>query len=291
MTRWKPVTFSQAARQAPRRQPGKRPRRRRVPDLPRPRQPRGALEGHRVRLVPRARCTRRPSAASARAVTRRSSGSGLPRSVGLASHAAHRRTRSPASTTTVAARRCHKPEVRRDLRYRKLAFARCADCHQDRHSGEFAKSDGGECAPCHTTAGFRPTLFGAEAHAQTALPARRQAHRVALLACHTAAPARLDLHVSKQACADCHANPHGDQFAKEMAQGGCAHCHEATGWNLPKIDHSTWPLTGAHATAMCESCHHPTPEDRKAGRGASYRGVAAQLRRAATTTRTWASSG
>jgi hypothetical protein len=58
-----------------------------------------------------------------------------------------------------------------------------------------------------------------------------------------------------------------------MAKGGCAHCHEPNGWNLPKIDHSTWPLTGAHATAQCDSCHHPTTEDRKAGKGASYRGL------------------
>jgi hypothetical protein len=58
-----------------------------------------------------------------------------------------------------------------------------------------------------------------------------------------------------------------------MQQGGCGGCHEASGWKLPKIDHSTWPLTGAHATAQCDSCHHPTPEDRKSGRGSSYRGV------------------
>lgn len=197
---------------------------------------------------------------------------GLPRSVGLASHA---RTAYPLTGKhdDVACGECHKPEVRRDLRYRKLAFARCADCHQDRHSGEFAKADGGECAPCHTTGGFRRTLFDANAHAQTRFPLAGKHVASPCLACHTAPPPRLDLHVSKQACADCHANPHGDQFAKEMAQGGCAHCHEATGWNLPRIDHSTWPLTGAHATALCESCHHATPEDRKAGRGASYRGV------------------
>ena len=34
-----------------------------------------------------------------------------------------------------------------------------------------------------------------------------------------------------------------------------------------------WPLTGAHATTRCESCHKATPEDRKSGHGASYRGA------------------
>jgi hypothetical protein len=84
------------------------------------------------------------------------------------------------------------------------------------------------------------------------------------------------LRVPKRACIDCHENPHGDKFAKEMAQGGCAHCHQETGWSLPKIDHGTWPLTGAHATAPCDSCHHPTAEDRKAGNGPSYRGIPRQ---------------
>ena len=74
-------------------------------------------------------------------------------------------------------------------------------------------------------------------------------------------------------CAGCHENPHGDQFAAEMARGGCATCHQTTSWRQPNIAHDTWPLTGAHARAACDSCHHPTQEDREQGRGASYRGV------------------
>ena len=200
---------------------------------------------------------------------------GLPRSIGLAAHV---KTDYPLSGKhdEVACAGCHKPTLPKDERYRKLAFGRCVDCHQDRHAGEFASADGGECKKCHSVAGFRPTLFGTEAHAATrfALVGKHTASPCS--ACHTSARPLLDLHVAKQACADCHANPHGDQFAAEMAKGGCGHCHEPTGWNLPKIDHSTWPLTGAHATAACNSCHHPSAEDRKAGHGASYRGVPRQ---------------
>jgi hypothetical protein len=197
---------------------------------------------------------------------------GLPASVGLA---AHPRTDYPLTGKHEAVKcaGCHKPEMPREARYRGLAFVRCADCHRDQHRGEFAKADQGECKPCHTTGAFYPTLFGAVAHATTRFPLVGKHIASACLSCHKSLRPRLDLRVAKQACADCHANPHGDQFAKEMAQGGCAHCHEATGWSLPKIDHSTWPLTGAHATALCDSCHHPTPEDRKVGNGASYRGV------------------
>jgi hypothetical protein len=197
---------------------------------------------------------------------------GLPRTVGLSSHGL---TSYPLTGKheEVNCAGCHKAELSRDARYRKLAFARCVDCHQDKHGGEFAASEGGECKKCHTTTGYRPTLFASEAHASTRFPLLGKHVASPCSSCHTASRPRLDLRVARQACLDCHANPHGNQFAKEMAQGGCAHCHEATGWNLPKIDHSSWPLTGAHATAQCDSCHHPTPEDRKSGRGGSYRGV------------------
>ncbi len=82
---------------------------------------------------------------------------------------------------------------------------------------------------------------------------------------------RLSWKVKDSACADCHQNPHGDQFASVMKSKGCAGCHVAAGWKTPRIDHKTWPLTGAHAHAPCDRCHSPTPEDRKAGKGSSYK--------------------
>jgi hypothetical protein len=197
---------------------------------------------------------------------------GLPHGVGIASHG---KTEFPLTGKHLTANcaGCHKPQLPREARYRKLTFARCADCHADNHKGEFARLDRGECKACHATAGFRPTLFNAASHFSTAFPLVGKHGAVACSACHVNPRPRVDLHVKKKACAECHENPHGTQFAAEMAQGGCAHCHQPIGWKLPKIDHSTWPLTGVHATAMCESCHHPTAEDRKSGRGSSYKGV------------------
>lgn len=168
---------------------------------------------------------------------------------------------------------CHKPEMPRAQRYRGLEFDACKACHSDRHDGEFAQRDGGECAPCHSERGFRPTLFGVRAHATTSFPLEGRHEAVACGACHTGARPRLSFRVERDACADCHENPHGDQFAREMAQGGCAHCHSPGGWDRPNIDHSVWPLTGAHAQAHCNQCHSPSEADRRAGRGASYRGV------------------
>jgi hypothetical protein len=197
---------------------------------------------------------------------------GLPRSIGLSSHA---RTAFSLQGKHVEApcAGCHKPEVPREARYRAVKSDLCLDCHADKHNKEFASRKNGECAACHTTAGFRPTAFGVAMHASTKFSLQGKHEAVGCSGCHTGERPRLDLHVAKQACADCHKNPHGDQFTKEMSNGGCASCHAPAGWDMPKIDHATWPLTGVHATARCESCHKPTPEDRKSGKGASYRGV------------------
>ncbi len=160
-------------------------------------------------------------------------------------------------------------------RYRELEFDACRRCHEDRHAGEFASRDQGECAPCHTVASFSPSRFGVELHASTPFPLAGRHEAVPCMACHTnAARPRTSFHVAQQECAACHQNPHGDQFATEMADGGCAHCHDPAGWDRPRIDHATWPLTGAHRIVACTSCHAPSPEDRLTGRGASYRGVA-----------------
>lgn len=197
---------------------------------------------------------------------------GLPKTVGLA---AHPKTQYPLTGKhdDVACASCHKPALPAEARFRKLAFGRCNDCHADKHNSEFASRDKGECKPCHATSGFRPTSFGADLHASTKFPLVGKHTAAACSSCHKNPRPMFDLRVQKQACADCHANPHGDQFAAEMAKGGCASCHESTGWHVPKIDHKTWPLTGKHASVACDSCHHPSADDRKKGQGASYRGV------------------
>ena len=176
----------------------------------------------------------------------------------------------------VACEACHKPDMPRAERYRGLAFEQCRDCHADAHGGKLSRFVDGDCGSCHDTFGFRPTLFSVEQHqvARFALIGRHVA--VPCAGCHTSEPPRLDWTVANHACADCHENPHGDQFAREMAAGGCASCHSPVAWNAPKIDHSIWPLTGAHELAPCAACHDATAEDRKAGRGPSYRGAPRQ---------------
>lgn len=168
---------------------------------------------------------------------------------------------------------CHLPSLRREDRWRHLQFSGCRGCHEDRHGGEFAARDGGECSQCHVETGFFPTTFGVEQHATTAFPLKGRHLAVPCARCHGEARPRLDHRVAGRRCEGCHQSPHGDQFAGEMAEGGCARCHSPRGWTTPNIAHDTWPRTGAHAEAECSACHLPTPEDRRLGKGASYRGI------------------
>ncbi|HSN82496.1 MAG TPA: hypothetical protein VLS88_07975 [Polyangiales bacterium] len=194
---------------------------------------------------------------------------GLPRRIGLR---AHSMTAFPLEGLhdEVACNRCHLPKLPVARRYRALRYAACGDCHRDVHRGEFGSTD---CATCHDEHGFWPTLFSITQHARTDFPLEGKHQAVPCSDCHTTQRPRYDLRVRARQCVDCHQNPHGEQFAKEMAQGGCGSCHSSTGWDAPKIDHGVWPLTGAHADASCDSCHRPSEDDRKRGSGTTYRGA------------------
>jgi len=198
---------------------------------------------------------------------------GLPARTGLR---AHEKTAYPlhGKHVTTKCTQCHLPSLPTQKRFRELQFDRCTRCHQDEHSGEFAKRDGGECAACHTDAGFSPTLFGAELHSTTRFALAGHHIAVPCNDCHknhTGKAPRLEWNHVESKCAKCHDNPHGNQFDAEMKKHGCAGCHTPLGWDLPNIDHSFWPLTGRHASAPCGRCHTPSEADRKLGRGASYK--------------------
>ncbi len=197
---------------------------------------------------------------------------GLPEKIGRDNHG---KTRYPleGKHRTTKCVECHSKTKPPAKRYRNLAFNRCLDCHADTHKGSFIKRDKGECAQCHSVDGFWPTSFGIELHATTKFPLEGKHIVTPCNHCHKSKRPRATFTIPKQQCVDCHKNPHGNQFDKEMKKGGCATCHTVAGWNRPNIDHSIWPLTGAHAKAECDSCHTPSAQDRKSGTGVTYRGV------------------
>ena len=194
---------------------------------------------------------------------------GLPEAIGRDNHG---KTRYPLAGkhAAVACAQCHPPTRPAAQRFRQLAFAACGACHADAHAGEFAARGGGECAPCHSVAGFAPTTFGVTEHATTRFVLDGKHIATPCGACHPGARPRTAFALPRQVCADCHANPHGSQFNNEIAAGGCARCHTAFDWHQAKIDHSTWPLAGAHARTPCAACHGV---QQKAAQPAAYRGL------------------
>jgi hypothetical protein len=184
----------------------------------------------------------------------------------------HQLARFPLTGKHVAVdcAKCHAKTKPQAQRFKNLAFDTCAACHPDSHKGEFTARKNGECAQCHTIVGFAPTTFGVAEHATTAYPLDGKHAATPCRACHKNPAPRLAWNLPAKQCADCHANPHGTQFAKEMSQGGCAKCHTALDWHQPNIDHSTWPLVGAHARTACAACHG---EQKSGAQPAAYRGI------------------
>lgn len=162
----------------------------------------------------------------------------------------------------VACRQCHKSE---NFRLR-LAHERCADCHQDRHQGQFAHRDGGECRPCHAESGWIPARFGVPEHASTKFPLRGRHEKVECGQCHYAGDARsgsrgsVNYHPESASCKFCHKDVHGGQFAAPPHENRCERCHLETSWlattyTVREHQQSRYPLHGAHAAVPCAECH------------------------------------
>jgi hypothetical protein len=193
---------------------------------------------------------------------------GLPEAVGR-DHHGHTRYPLEGKHLGVSCAQCHPSTVTASRRFKNLNFGTCLSCHADPHAQEFAARDQGECAQCHSVRGFLPTTFGVAAHATTRFALDGKHLAAPCGACHPGARPRTSFQLATQACADCHPNPHGAQFAAELAQGGCGRCHSTADWHQAKIDHSVWPLEGAHATAACAGCHGA----QKGTQAAAYRGI------------------
>lgn len=194
---------------------------------------------------------------------------GLPENIGRDNHP---KTRYPLAGkhVKVECADCHQKSRPQAQRFKNLEFGACLSCHPDTHKGEFKKRNNGECAQCHTIDGFTPTTFGVKQHATATFKLDGKHIATPCSACHTNPRPRVSFVVGKTECLDCHENPHGTQFAKEMAQGGCAQCHTTVDWHQSKIDHSIWPLLGVHARTKCAACHG---EQKKGAEPAAYRGI------------------
>ncbi len=122
----------------------------------------------------------------------------------------------------------------------------CIGCHRDddRHKGAL----GPRCADCHEDTAWRGGRFD---HSKTKFPLENAHAKVQCVQCH---PGERYADTPR-ACATCHAV---DDVHRGSFGPACADCHSTQGWKTRRFDHARdtkFPLTGAHASTDCLTCH------------------------------------
>jgi len=176
---------------------------------------------------------------------------------------------------TDSCERCHNPTTWRGASFSHEFFpltgahsaASCQQCHtggvfegtpQDCYSCHLGDYNG---APDHVSGGF-PTSCQ-ECHGTTTWDGANFDHSFyPLTGAHDAASCQ-SCHEggifagTPQDCYSCHLSDYNgapDHQAGNFSHA-CEDCHTTVTWEGAGIDHSFFPLTGAHATTTCESCH------------------------------------
>jgi hypothetical protein len=173
--------------------------------------------------------------------------------------------------TEVKCEKCHLPAGKATIY--KLKFARCLDCHQDEHEGQFAMTPHlNKCDDCHNIKGFKPSLFTLPKHKDVRFPLTGAHLATPCNDCHKESAAlqpkpKAQYHWADLDCTSCHEDVHKGQFKERMAKLGsdqkplrCLACHSTKTWkDLSKFDHSAtdFPLLGTHRSTACIDCHKP----------------------------------
>jgi len=135
----------------------------------------------------------------------------------------------------------------------------CYGCHTKDYNGTANpnhKTAGfpTDCVVCHTTTAWTGAVFD---HSKTAFPLTGAHKTVACASCHV----NNNFTTVPTDCYSCHkANFTGTTNPNHVSVGfptDCQVCHSTTNWNGAVFDHSktAFPLTGAHTTVACASCH------------------------------------
>ena len=161
----------------------------------------------------------------------------------------HNQTRFPlrGMHEGVACTQCHVKPVFTNV------GTKCADCHADIHKRQF----GASCEQCHTVKGWQVSIQQINDH-QNRFPLVGAHAALDCDSCHKGAGAGQFQGLSTQ-CYSCHAQDYQKTTSPGHVSAGfsttCEQCHTMNTWLGAKFDHSFFPLTGAHATLDCTSCH------------------------------------
>ena len=172
----------------------------------------------------------------------------------------HDKTRYPlkGKHAPLDCQKCHS----NDSGSRKLAFARCLDCHSDFHERAFVdRQQKGACEECHTVDGFTPALFRLVQHDSTDYPLSGAHRAIPCSGCHrtqNAGSFHYTFDFAATRCNDCHRDPHGGKVDKFIRADGCETCHTVRTWDESIFDHgkTEFELVGKHGTVSCKSCHN-----------------------------------
>jgi hypothetical protein len=110
------------------------------------------------------------------------------------------------------------------------------------------------CLSCHNTDAWTPALFN---HNTTAFPLTGAHATVSCVTCH--ASGRYS--GTPTDCYSCHSTDYRNTSSPNHVSGAyqhdCTICHDSNAWSPAAFDHNrtVFPLTGAHATVACASCH------------------------------------
>jgi hypothetical protein len=135
----------------------------------------------------------------------------------------------------------------------------CYSCHTTDFQGttnpsHVAGNFPHECQTCHSTSVWSPSTFN---HGTTQFPLTGAHNAVACSGCHING----QYAGTPTACFSCHANDFQGTTNPAHVAGGfsqtCTGCHTTVGWTPATFNHATtaFPLTGAHTSAACQSCH------------------------------------
>lgn len=155
--------------------------------------------------------------------------------------------------------KCHKDgDFARPVEHRF-----CKDCHRDPHKGQFAaRAEASDCSACHGTAGFKPSLFDRAAHMRSGFTLTGKHSALDCSKCHKPEGRETRFKTGKLLCHDCHAEPHGGEFAAAPFGGRCDLCHTAEGFDSTTFSparhaQTRFPLDGRHVEVACGKCHKP----------------------------------
>ncbi len=131
----------------------------------------------------------------------------------------------------------------------------CASCHINKYNATTNPNHGAagfptDCSVCHSTASFSGATFTHTGFVLTGAHTSLQCSQ-----CHSDG-----VYAGKsKACASCHLAQYNAQTDPNHRAAGfptdCSLCHSTTTFANATFAHTTFPLTGVHATLQCSTCH------------------------------------